>query len=151
MKREAFFALLLGLSPVASADCPWTGTWDMRPAQKESITQSMTAESVAPGCLLTYTMAGKNMPKTVIATIALAFDGRDSRTMSGGKPTLQTMAVKLIDRNHFFTVMKYDGKQTGTVKTELSPDGRILKSEIDTTVDSPNGPAGRIVQYWDKR
>ena len=151
MRREAFLALVLGFSPVAWADCPWTGAWVLRPAAKAAATLSMTAEAVGPGCKLTYTMVGKDMPKTAIATIDLTFDGRDVRTMSNGKPTGQTMAVKMLDANHYFTVMKYDGKQTGTVKSELSADGRTLKSEIDTTVDSLNGPVGKTVQYWDKR
>jgi hypothetical protein len=151
MRREAFLALALGFSPVARADCPWTGTWVQRPAPKHPTTLSMTVEGMGPGCKLTYAVVGKDTPNTIVATIELTFDGRDSRTMSNGKPTAQTMAVKMLDSHHYFTVMKYDGKQTGTVKTELSPDGKILKSEIDTAVDSPNGPAGKIVQYWDKR
>jgi hypothetical protein len=48
-------------------------------------------------------------------------------------------------------VLKFQGKEAGISKGEISPDGKVLKVENDNTVDSANGIAGKSAQYWDKK
>jgi len=48
-------------------------------------------------------------------------------------------------------VLKVDGKPYGTSKAELSPDGRILNVENDTTLATPRPQPGKTVEYWDKK
>lgn len=62
-----------------------------------------------------------------------------------------TTKFRKIDSSHTFTVVKFQGKQTGISKSELSPDGKVIKTGNDFAVPGPNGVAGKQVQYWDKQ
>jgi hypothetical protein len=48
-------------------------------------------------------------------------------------------------------VLKFQGKETGISKGEVSADGKVLKIDNDNTVDSANGVAGKSTQYGDKK
>ena len=61
------------------------------------------------------------------------------------------MEIRKVDGNHTFTVVKFEGKQTGISKSEISPDGKVIKTENDFAVSGPTGTAGKQVQYWDKQ
>jgi hypothetical protein len=149
MKRIAVVLILLLLSATVWADSVWVGTWVQR-ATGQGMTLTMTVEEAGGGWKLTYKLTWPNTPPMAI-TFATQLDGKDSPTMVDGRPTGQTMAVRKIDRRHYVGVLKFEGKETGTSKGEVSPDGKVLKVENDNTVDSPNGPAGRSTQYWDKK
>jgi hypothetical protein len=110
----------------------------------------MTVEEVGGGWKLTYRVSGANMPPMLI-TCATQLDGKDAPTMVDGKPTGQTMAIRKIDSRHYVGVLKFQGKETGTSKGEVSLDGKVLKIDNDNSVDSPNGFAGKSTQYWDKK
>jgi hypothetical protein len=57
----------------------------------------------------------------------------------------------MVDARHWTSVMKYDGKPTATGKTELSADGKVMTTELDVAVASPNSPIGKQVEVWDKQ
>jgi hypothetical protein len=61
------------------------------------------------------------------------------------------MDIRKIDDRHTFTVLKFQGKQTGISKSELSADGKVIKSENEFSDSGPNGIAGKQVQYWDRQ
>jgi hypothetical protein len=84
-------------------------------------------------------------------TVETALDGKDVPNLADGKPSGQTMEIRKIDSRHTFTVVKFQGKQTGISKSELSPDGKVIKTDNDFAVSGPNGMAGKQVQYWDKQ
>ena len=149
MRRIAVVLVLLGLSVTVRADSVWVGTWVQRQTG-QGLALSMTLEEVGNSWKLTYKLTGPNTP-TITINVLLPLDGRDAPTMVDGKPTGQTMSLRKIDSRHYAGVLKFQGKETGTSKGEISSDGKVLKVETDNTIDSANGPAGKITQYWDKK
>jgi len=111
---------------------------------------TMTVEEVDSGWKFTYKFVGPNLPASTI-TVASQLDGKDAAVMLDGKPTGQTMAIRKIDSRHTVAVLKFQGKETGISKGEISSDGKALKIENDNTADSANGPAGKSTQYWDRK
>jgi hypothetical protein len=109
----------------------------------------MTVEEAGSGWKLTYKISGPKVPGgTVVYTVVTQLDGNDAPVMVGDKPSGQTMAIKRVDSHHTFTVLKYQGKETGISQSELSSDGKVLKVK--------NGPAGAEPSalkehYWDKQ
>ncbi len=149
MKKVAVVLILLLFNATAWADNPWVGTWVQRDfGQGMSLT--LTVEEAGSGLKFTYRVTGPNMP-AITMIVATQLDGKDAPTMVDGKPTGQTMAIRKIDSRHYVGVLKFQGKETGTSKGEISLDGKVLKVENDNTVDSANGPAGKTTQYWDKK
>ena len=49
------------------------------------------------------------------------------------------------------TVLKFEGKQTGTSKSEVSPDGKTITVQMENAVDSPNRPKGKTTQIWERK
>lgn len=60
--------------------------------------------------------------------------------MVDGKPTGQTMGIRKIDNHHAVAIVKFHGKEMGISKSELSPDGKVLKVETDYKDSNPTGP-----------
>ena len=153
MKRMACLVALLALSTEAWAASPWCGTWVLRdPTSKFRVT--MTLEEVGSGWKLTYRIPVPNAGSTAVTsvmTVETALDGKDALTLVDGKPAGQTMAIRKIDDYHTSAVIKMQGKQTGSSTSELSPDGKVIKSENDVPMTSPDGAVGKQVQYWDKQ
>lgn len=142
MKRMAFVVcLLLSLSSAAWADSLWKGTWVQREPQKEGHLM-MTVEEVGTGWKITYKMAGQDAPGSFVSTVLTQLDG---------KPSGQTMAIKKIDSRHTVAVVKFQGKEMGISKGEISPDGKVLKVETDYADSNPTGQAGKQIQYWDRK
>lgn len=148
MSRLAFVLLLMSVSSVAWADSPWKGTWVERKPPEQG-RQTMTVEEAGSGWKLTYHISNPKAPgRSVVLTVVTQLDGNDAPVMMGGKATAQTMAIKRVDSHHTFTVLKYQGKESGISKSELSPDGKVIKTE--------NGLAGSdtsamTAHYWDKQ
>ncbi|MBI4002906.1 MAG: hypothetical protein HY348_14140 [Nitrospira defluvii] len=153
MKRIAFFVVLLALSTELWAASPWSGVWVLRdPTTKFRLT--MTLEEVGAGWKITCRIPVPDAPGaavTSVMTIETALDGKEVPNLVDGKPSGQTMEIRKIDSHHTFTVVKFQGQQTGISKSELSPDGKTIKTENNIAVSGPNGPAGKQVQYWDKQ
>jgi len=58
------------------------------------------------------------------------------------------MGIRRIDSRHTVTVLKFQGKETGISKAELSSDGKVLTVVIDYAASNP---IGKEIQYWDKQ
>ena len=145
MRPIAIVGCLLGLTALVHADGLPTGTWVRRnPLPNGPI--ALTVEAAGSGRKLTYKFAD---PSNVM-TIVTQLDGKDAPLLMNGQPSGQTMAIKLIDDRHTFAVVKFQGKETSTAKSELSADGKVLK--VDNMTSSAGG-AGQVVQveYWDKK
>ena len=59
--------------------------------------------------------------------------------MVNGKPTGQTMGIKKMDGRHTVAVLRFQGKEAGILKGEISPDGKVLMVENEY---GPRTPAG---------
>ena len=144
MRPIAVVVSLLGLSVLVDADSLPTGTWVRRnPLPAGPI--ALTVEAAGSGRKLTYKFADTSMVMTIVTQL----DGKDAPMLMNGQPSGQTMAIKLLDDRHTFAVVKFQGKETRTVKSELSADGKVLKVENMTP---SAGGTGQVVQveYWDK-
>jgi hypothetical protein len=146
MRPIAVVVCLLGLSALVHADGLPTGTWIRRnPMPGGAI--ALTVEAAGGGRKLTYKFADA----TMVMTIVTQLDGKDAPVLLNGQPSGQTMAIKLIDDRHTFAVVKFQGKEGSTAKSELSADGKVLK--VENMMPSSAGGAGQVIQveYWDKK
>jgi hypothetical protein len=110
----------------------------------------MTVEVVGTGRKLTYRIVGADAAADFVSTVLTQLDGKDVPVLVNGKPTGQTWGIRMIDSRHTFTVEKLQGKITHTYKSEVSPDGKVLKVEAPETAEA-NGKGETSVQYWDKK
>ena len=142
-----FVVCLLSLSSMVGADSLWSGTWILRePPQGGRLT--MTVEEVGTGWKLTYKVVGPAAPGTIVSTVLTQLDGKDVPVLVEGKPSGQTMGIKKIDSRHTVGVVKFQGKEMGVSKGEISPDGKVLRVETDY---APSNPIGKEIQYWDRQ
>ncbi|MEP6957498.1 MAG: hypothetical protein ABI980_02110 [Nitrospirota bacterium] len=111
----------------------------------------MTLEEVGTGWKLTYKIVTPDAPGTIYMTAVTQLDGKDVPSMVDGKPTGQTMGIRKIDSRHAVGMVKFQGKEMGISKSELSPDGKVLKVEIDYKDSNPTGSVGKQIQYWDRK
>jgi len=153
MKRMALFVVLLALSSESWAASPWSGVWVLRDSTK-GFRLTMTLVEVGAGWKITYRIPvpdARGAAVSSVMTIETKLDGKEVPNLVDGKPSGQTMEIRKIDSRHTFTVVKFQGKQTGISKSELSPDGKVIKTENEIAVSGPNGMAGKKIQYWDKQ
>lgn len=151
MRRIAFIVGLLVLGSNAWADdlSMWYGTWVLREDQGKQVL-TMIVEERASGWHVTYKLVGPNAPEAV-STFVTQLDGKQVPLMIAGKPSDQTMGVKKLDGHHTLTVLKFQGQPMGLSKSELSPDGKVIKTETDYVDGSSSGMKGKQIQYWDKK
>ena len=74
---------------------------------------------------------------SIVSTVLTPLDGKDVPLLVNGKPSGQTMGIKRIDSRHTVTVLRFQGKETGISKAEISPDGKVLKIETDYATSNP--------------
>jgi len=87
-------------------------------------------------------------PNDMVLTVESQLDGRDAPVMLGGKPSGETMAIKLVDDLHMTAVLKINGKTFGTAKGTISPDGKILTVEDNFTSAEGGQPVGKQTETW---
>jgi len=143
----AFVVCLLSLSSTVGADNLWSGTWVLREPPKGG-RLTMTVEEVGSGWKLTYKLVGPDAPGTIVSTVLTLLDGKDVPVLVEGKPSGQTMGIKKIDSRHTVGVVKFQGKEMGISKGELSPNGKVLTVETDYATSNP---IGKEIQYWDRQ
>jgi len=138
-----FGALFAGASPAEAADSP-VGTY-LKKADGGKPAMSMTIEQWTHGkAKLTYHI--KDPP--IVLTIVSALDGTESPVLMNGKPSGETMAIKMVDRLHSSTVVKMDGKAFGTSKGTFAPDFSTLTVENDFFGAAAGGAAGKSTERW---
>jgi len=148
MRRIAVVVCFLSLSPLVQADSLPIGTWVKR-APSPGAALTMTVEQVGNGRKLTYKY-GPDAPGMVMVVLT-QLDGKDVPILVDGKPTDQTMGIRMIDSRHTFTVLKLQGKETGIAKSEVSANGKVLKVEIMMATPGVKEEGAKVVEYWDKK
>jgi hypothetical protein len=143
----AFVVCLLSLSSMVGADSLWSGTWVLREPPHEG-RLIMTVEEVGTGWKLTYKVVGPDASGSTVSTVLTSLNGKDVPVLVNGKPSGQTMGIRRIDSRHTVTVLKFQGKETGISKAELSPNGKVLKVETNYATSNP---IGKEIQYWDRQ
>jgi hypothetical protein len=132
---------------MVEAESLWSGTWILRESPQGG-RLTMTVEVVGSGWKLTYKVVGPDAPGSTVSTVLTPLDGKDVSVLVEGKPSGQTMGVRRIDSRHTVTVLRFQGKETGISKGELSPNGKVLKIETDYATSNP---IGKEIQYWDRQ
>jgi hypothetical protein len=139
----AFASLAAIGSPAGAADSP-IGTW-VKKAETGKPEMTMTIEAWGNGKgKLTYRIRGMD----VVLTIVSALDGSDAQVLMNGKPSGETMAIKLVDKRHSTTVVKMNGKPFGTSKGTFSEDFKTLTVENDFTATVGGNTAGKSTEIW---
>jgi hypothetical protein len=153
MKRMACFIVLLAMGTPLWAASPWSGTWVMRESPA-GFRLTMTLEEAGAGWKITFRIPAadaRGTATTSVMTVATALDGKDAPNLVDGKPSGQSMQIRKIDDHHTITILKFQGKQTGISKSELSADGKTITTENEYSVSGPNGSANKQIQHWDKQ
>ena len=152
MRRLAVLTCVLSLSPLVQADSPLgIGTWVQRRASAQDGALTLTVEEAGNGLKLTYHIVGPNAPEPIVMTLVTQLDGKDAPVVVNGTPSGQTMGIRRIDDRHTSTVVKLQGAEMGTYKSELSTDGKVLKVENMMAAPGGIGQATTSVEYWDKK
>lgn len=146
----AFVVCLLSLSSMVGPESLWSGTWVLREPTQEG-RPTMTAEEVGSGWKLIYMVAAPDTTGILYSTVLTQLDGKDVPVLVEGKPSGQTMGIKKIESRHTVTVVKFHGKEMAILKSEISPDGKVLKVETDYADPNPTGLVGKQIQYWDRQ
>ncbi len=145
MKCVALVICLAGLTPILGADSVPVGTWVRRPNQ-DGVSSTMIIEKVGTGRKLTFKVAvAGGGTSTLVVTTQL--DGKDAPVSVDGKPSGETMAIRLVDDHHAINLIKMDGNPMVTQKSELSADGKVIK--VESTPMVPGAQNG--TEYWDKK
>lgn len=147
-KRLAGALLLLwALVPASTARAQLgIGTWVKQSSPSAPGALTMTVEACCNGGRrLIYRIAGRS---DIIMTVESPFDGTEVPVLVGGKPTGETMAIKLLDDHHTSTVLKMNGKMFGTSKATLSADGKTLTVENEITSAAGGQTAGKQTEIW---
>jgi hypothetical protein len=58
------------------------------------------------------------------------------------------MAIKRLDDHHTYTVLKMNGREFGTSKASLSPDGKTITVENDFAAEGGGHRAGKHTEVW---
>ena len=108
-------------------------------------------EEVGTGWKLTYKVVGPTAAASTVSTVLTPLDGKEAPVLVNGEPSGQTMAIKRIDSRHTVSVQKFQGKEAGTSKAEISPNGKVLTVENECATSNPTGQVGKQIQYWDRQ
>jgi hypothetical protein len=143
----ALGALVLTLAlPAVAADSP-LGTFVKKP-ERGKPEMTLTIDEWGPNkAKLTYRIKAANLVLTILSNL----DGRDADVLVNGKPSGETMAIKLIDKRHSTAVVKMNGKQFGTSKASFSDDYKTLTVDNDFTETAGANEAGHSTEIWLRR
>ena len=137
---------LMGASPAAAADSP-VGTWAKKgEAGKPAMT--LAIEEWRPGkAKFTWHIPGPKMALTLVS----ALDGSEAPLLINGKPSGETMSIKLLDKRHTVTTAKMNGKPFGTSKATFSDDFKTMTVENDYAESVGGNKAGKSTEIWTRQ
>lgn len=135
-------AVLAGAAPAVAADSP-VGTWLKKEANGKTA-MTMTIEKWGDSAKLIYHI--KDPP--IVLTIASALDGSESPVLMNGKPSGETMAIKLIDKRHTTTTLQMNGKPFGSSKSAFSADFNTMTVENEMAAPAGGNPSGKTTEVW---
>ena len=139
----ASLSLLMAASPAAAANSP-VGTW-VRKAEAGKPVMTLTIEEWSPGrAKLTWRIAEAKM----VLTVESALDGSFAPLLVNGKPSGETMSIKIVDKRHTVGTVKMNGKAFGTSKSTISEDFNTMTVENDYSESIGGGPVGKSTEIW---
>ena len=143
------YALFLLAITAAQADMGLLGlgTW----VQRDGI-MVLSVEEAGANRKLTYRARGPDgkFAKGEL-TMVTQGDGKDAPMLIDGKPTGQSMAIRRVGANKTHTVLKLNGKDCGTSTSEVSADGKVMKSETEYSNPACGATGKKQVTMWDRK
>jgi hypothetical protein len=127
--KNLFLAVTLAVAmapAVGTAQTAFDGTWKTDPSKVTFSTKPVVL-SLKDG---TYEC------KSCVVRTVVKTDGTDQKVV--GSPYIDTLAVKIIDKNTIENVSKKDGKEVGRAKRTVSADGNAMTVEYKN-ISSANG------------
>jgi hypothetical protein len=145
------FLVFAALGAALSANAQTgVGTWVRQPTPSTPGTMTMIVEPCCNGGRrLIYRFLIEK--KETVLTVESGFDGKETPVLIDGKPTGETMAIKLVDDHHTSTVVKMNGTFFGTSNATLSPDGKTLTVLNDYSSSVGGNPVGKFTEVWLKK
>ena len=148
-------SLLSFVRPAVAADSPVGGTYlkksqDGKPVKDGEPVMTVAIEAWGPGKVkLTWhiKIKGSNTTMAVVSKV----DGTEAEVLVGGKPSGETMAIKLVDKYHSMTVVKMNGQPFGTSKGTFSNDYKTLTVENDFAGPAGGNGAGKTTEVWTRQ
>jgi len=139
-----FVASLAGALPAAAADSP-IGTYVKK---EKGGAMTLKIEQWGPGkAKLVWSFKGGGMDGMSMSLVS-SLDGKDAPLLANGKPSGETMAIKLIDKLHSSTIVKMNGQPFGTSKATFSADFKTMTVENDFTSTVGGMTAGKSTEVW---
>ena len=136
------FAALLAIASPAVADNSPVGTWVKKGEANPRMI--LTIEQWGDQAKLTWNMKQAGLVLTIVSKL----DGNDAPLLMNGKPSGETMAIKLVDKRHSSTVVKMNGKPFGTSKAAFSEDFKTMTVENDYADSVGGNQAGKSTEVW---
>jgi len=136
-------AALLAIASPAVADNSPVGTW-VKKDEASSPKMTLTIEQWGDQAKLTWQLK----QAALVLSIVSKLDGNDAPLLANGKPSGETMAIKLIDKRHSSTIVKMNGKPFGTSKGAFSEDFKTLTVENDFAASVGGNQAGKSTEVW---
>jgi hypothetical protein len=84
----------------------------------------------------------------MILSLVSNLDGKDAPLLIDGKPSGETMAIKLVDAHHSSAVVKMGGKAYGTSKATFSDDFGTMTVDNDYESSVGGNPLGKSTEVW---
>ena len=141
-----FVTLLAGALPAAAADSP-IGTYAKKGKDGKGEMTVQIEEWGRGGAKLVWRFKGGGMDGMSMS-VASGLDGKDAPVLVNGKPSGETMAIKLIDKLHSSTIVKMNGQPFGTSKGTFSADFKTLTVENDFATSAGGNQAGKTTEVW---
>lgn len=142
MKSIAGVACVLSIVPIVSAASMPVGTW----VKRDSPGTTMIVEASGSGWKISLKVqAPGGQASTLVATTQ--GDGKDAVVFIDGKPSEQTMAIRIVDNRHTVNTLKLKGNPILIQKSEVSADGKVIRVEGS----SPAAEGQKLIEIWDKR
>src|SRR5689334_21215506 len=107
MRYIAGLACILCIVPILSGASMPVGTW-VRRDTKQGLANTLIIETSGSGWKLTFKIQAANGTSTLVATTQ--GDGKDAVVSIDGKPSNQTMAIRIVDDRHTINTLKMSGQ-----------------------------------------
>jgi hypothetical protein len=147
MSRIVPMLVLAVMGMSAMADRPYHAALEGKWIQRDTHL-ALDITSGANGTTFTYSVPNATQSTDSLSFVT-KFDGADAPMLVNGAPTGQTIAITVMDDRHANGITKFQGKTTGTSKTELSEDGKVMR--VDNDVAAPGAPSVHRAEVWDKQ
>jgi len=140
--------------PVMGQVSPFVGTWKLNVAKSKfegsAAPKSQTRTVTAEGTGLKYAFEGEAADGSKFAYgFTSNLDGKDAAVSGTGMPGgADTVALKKVNADKTEGVLKKDGKEIGTVKAEVSKDGKTTTVTANRKVD---GKEIKAVSVYEKQ